>query len=1392
MELYGAEKKVQLPFVMGVMADLSGKAEVPAVGDRQFLAIDADTFDDRMKAMAPRAQFSVPNTLTGEGSLEVDLTFEKMADFSPEAIARKIGALAPLLEARRQLTDLLAYMDGKAGAETLIETLLASPEILRALGGPEGASPDTEAALAGLRDRLPDTPAADETDATLSALAATVPAGATPGPGVEDILSGIAPAEERAPDDSAETALNALRAARPEETPAPDDTGAALSALRAAAPGEPDAEDGSAGTLDALRATQPDRPEAADDTAEVLSGLERVTEEAPGDESDDVLSGIARVSDDPVEDGTADILSGIERVSDEPPGVDTAEVLSGIARVSDDTSAEDGAATLSDLSSRMVPPEDAGPDVSGILGSIAPAPEAREDAPGDALDGLRRTTAEAPEETDDTADVLSGIERMAEVAQEDDSSATLSDLAARPAATEEAGPDMAGILDRIEATPEAEEDDLDALLSDLESGTGAEAGGETEGFDADPSDPGDGEDDAEHAAGETDAAADDLDALLSDLDGGSAEGAALSGGGAGEADAEALNALLSGLDDDADQAENAAPEPAAGEDDLDALLSDPEGDAAETNAAAPEAEGDDLDALLSDLEGADDGEPSGGDAGGLDDLDALLSDLGDVEAESSAPGPEGDEGDLDALLSDLEGDADEDASDADAAEPEAEGDLDALLSDLEGANAGAASGGDAGAADADAGGPDALLSDLGGDAEDISAEAGTETAAVDEDGVGDLDAMLAELGGAEEAEPEAGEDDLDALLSDLGGGADEGAAPAPGAPGATGDGLDDLDALLADLDDDKGTAPAAEDGLGAMPAEVGSGDGEAVPANPAPVQSPFGTISAARPDRAGLDRRRFRMAVFGDFTGRAGRGLCAIGDDLAARRAIPLDVDTIDEVIEGFSTTLTLPIGKDGAGIDVRLAELDDLHPDELYDKVAIFDALSGLRQQLGTGSMAAKAAERLAAWGAAHDTPVRLPKRSASTSVPAGMRLSDFQRLIGDTTPRDEAQGPADALIARIVGPHVVKAPDAGVPAMQGAVDEALSSAMRLVLHHPDFQAVEALWRSLDMLARRIETDSDLEIVLYDVSAAEIAADLAAQEDLSDSGLFRLLTGVIDPETGAGGFSALFGLYTFEETPPHAELLARLAQVAAHVDAPFFTALTPAYLETAKEDRHPLVAQAWDALRAMPEANYIGIASPRFLLRLPYGRKSDPCSAFDFEEFTPREGLSGMLWGNPVVLVAILLAAAHKKDGRAMEPGSVMSLGDMPFHYVTDRHGDQVALPCTERNLTSDPVQQSLGRGIMPVVSLKGRNEVRLASFRALGGETIAGPWSGEAPPPRPAPEPQAEVQLDVAAPPAEDTAAQDADLDDILAAFDDDTTDDAGPEDEMDPELAALLEDL
>lgn len=135
VEVYGARKSIQLPFVMGVMSDLSGKPaeKLPGVEDRKFLEIDVDNFDDRLKSMKPRVAFAVPNTLTGEGNLMVDVTFESMDDFSPAAIARKVEPLRKLLETRTQLANLLTYMDGKAGAEELLGKVMNDPAVLRSL-----------------------------------------------------------------------------------------------------------------------------------------------------------------------------------------------------------------------------------------------------------------------------------------------------------------------------------------------------------------------------------------------------------------------------------------------------------------------------------------------------------------------------------------------------------------------------------------------------------------------------------------------------------------------------------------------------------------------------------------------------------------------------------------------------------------------------------------------------------------------------------------------------------------------------------------------------------------------------------------------------------------------------------------------------------------------------------------------------------------------------------------------------------------------------------------------------------------------------------------------------------------------------------------------------------
>lgn len=139
VELYGATKKVQIPFVMGVMSDLSGdsKEALPPVDERKFVEIDAENFDARMKAVKPRVAVNVENTLTGQGLLGVDLTFESMDDFSPAAVARKVDALNKLLEARTQLANLITYMDGKAGAEELIAKILRDPTLLQALAKTE-------------------------------------------------------------------------------------------------------------------------------------------------------------------------------------------------------------------------------------------------------------------------------------------------------------------------------------------------------------------------------------------------------------------------------------------------------------------------------------------------------------------------------------------------------------------------------------------------------------------------------------------------------------------------------------------------------------------------------------------------------------------------------------------------------------------------------------------------------------------------------------------------------------------------------------------------------------------------------------------------------------------------------------------------------------------------------------------------------------------------------------------------------------------------------------------------------------------------------------------------------------------------------------------------------
>jgi type VI secretion system protein ImpC len=563
----------------------------------------------------------------------------------------------------------------------------------------------------------------------------------------------------------------------------------------------------------------------------------------------------------------------------------------------------------------------------------------------------------------------------------------------------------------------------------------------------------------------------------------------------------------------------------------------------------------------------------------------------------------------------------------------------------------------------------------------------------------------------------------------------------------------------------------------------------------------FGTLSGK--PRTAAPGTKFRLALLGDFSSRANTGQAETGEALARRKPIKVDVDTLDDVLARMKLSLTLSLDGDEAVVSVPIASMDDFHPDQIVDNVELFGSLRDLRRNLGTKAGFDRAAKEVLSWSGESALPP-LPRKAAGSSVATDRKLSDFARLTGRPSAVDAAEQSVEALMRRLVGPLVQPEKDARADQLIARVDEALSLSMRRILHHPDFQAAEAMWRGVEFLARRIETGARMEIVLYDVSAEELAADIAANDQLETSGLYGMLVEQPALDAHQGALSAVIGLYTFELMPPHADLLGRIAQVAGAAGAPFIAGIGPDPLKIPIHDQHPLTKEAWEALRALPAAAYLGLAAPRFLLRMPYGRKSDPIDAFAFEEFTRQGGLSGMLWGHPALIPALLLAETFGQQGTKMKLGSVMGVGDMAYYVYTDPDGDQIALPCTERLYTERQAVVVANYGVMPLLSLRGRPELRLGSFSSVLGGALAGFWAPASiaakptPAPQPAavPEPVPElVEAAVSAEPeteaqaAEPEAAEDVpDLDAMLADLGATAAEPAAAE----PEADAAMDDL
>jgi len=471
----------------------------------------------------------------------------------------------------------------------------------------------------------------------------------------------------------------------------------------------------------------------------------------------------------------------------------------------------------------------------------------------------------------------------------------------------------------------------------------------------------------------------------------------------------------------------------------------------------------------------------------------------------------------------------------------------------------------------------------------------------------------------------------------------------------------------------------------------------------------YGQLSAAAP--AWAAKRPVRIALLGDFGAGAAAGRLDTGDELARRKPRSVEFDSLEDWLGQQNITLNLPVGADGAPVEIPLADLESFHPDTLFRELELFKKLNDLRKRLNNTATFDKAAAEVTKMGggaARKASRTVHGVRSRGSAPSAGAKLSDFARLTGRTS-APESGGNIDALLRNVIGPFVVPAAKPEKVGLLKVLDESIADGMRAVLHQPDFQTTESLWRGVDFLLRRLETGPMLQVHLIDISAEEFAADLSTSDDLTDSGLHQLL--VSKPaESKDGGYTYVAGLYQFEATPPHTELLGRMAKIANAAGATFFTSMAIDDLSNPRNPPHQLVVDAFAALRGLPESKRLALLGPRFLLRHPYGKRSDPISSFAFEEFTMADGLGALLWGHPALLALTVLA------GQGGKP----NVDDLPFHHFVDADGDSTALPCTERFISTGVATEMARYGLKALMAHKGEPLVQLT-----GPDTVAGTFT-------------------------------------------------------------------
>lgn len=462
----------------------------------------------------------------------------------------------------------------------------------------------------------------------------------------------------------------------------------------------------------------------------------------------------------------------------------------------------------------------------------------------------------------------------------------------------------------------------------------------------------------------------------------------------------------------------------------------------------------------------------------------------------------------------------------------------------------------------------------------------------------------------------------------------------------------------------------------------------------------------------------FSLVILADFSGRDHRKL---NDhiNLSQRKIMEVDRDNFDEVFAQLDVQCQLPI----CDAPLVFTELDDMHPDFIYERVPLFEKFKQLKRKLKKKTSFAAATDEINQW-----VQAKVAEKTDTTAKNAG-HDSEYQvsTLLDDMLSGQQTQSPkgfdTQALIKDIVAPYITEKPDPQLQDYLQTVDEASSCLMREIMHHRQFQTLEAAWRSLYLLVKRIETDKNLKIHIVDVSLQELIDDTLTSEDYEESQLYKLLV-TNRQAPGTTPFSVIMVDAIFGTNKDGFSALSRLGEIVSTIDASCIAggseklAGCESLVQKPDSDDWNFVLTeemtgAWQSLRATSQANSIVLVAPRYLARMPYGKRSSPIESFDFEELPEQARHPYYLWGCGAWLLALNLSQ-NSVIARGQQEIASNEISGLPLHVYYEDETTEVT-PCAEI-IMFDSTASTLGAaGLASLRSIRDKDSILIPAVRSI-----------------------------------------------------------------------------